>query len=115
MWSLKKRPLSIFTNKGKWVYMILPSGIKPGTESHPQLIATNEHGTATKLPQMFQNLQVIVGFDGVPNNGVQTLQCLLIGYDIPGNLGLAVEIKRPPFHGLHNVLDLKALTVEKPI
>lgn len=113
MWSLNTSPTNKY--KLKWVYIILPSGIKPRMESQPQLIATNEHGAATKLPQMLQNLQVIVGFDSVPNNGAQPLQCLLIGHDIPGNLGLAVEIKRPPFHGLHNVLDLEALTVEIPI
>ena len=96
--------------------MILLGRIKTGTESQPQLIATNEHGTATKLSQMLQNLEVIVGFDGVlSNNGTQPLQCLFVGHDIPGNLGLAVEIKRPPFHGFHNILDLEALTVEKPI
>jgi hypothetical protein len=95
--------------------MILLGRIKTGTESQPQLIATNEHGTATKLFQMLQHFQAIVGFDGVSNNGTQPLQCLFVGHDIPGNLGLAVEIKRPPFHGFHNVLDLEALTVEKLI
>lgn len=95
--------------------MILLSGIKSGMESQPQLISTNKHCTRTKLSQMLQNLQVIVGFDSIPNDRAQPLQGLLVGLEVPGDLGLTVEIERPPLGGLHDVLDLEALAVKKPI
>lgn len=64
---------------------------------------------------MLQNLQIIIRLNGVPNNGAQTFQSLLIGLNISGNLRLAVEIERPSLDGIQDVLDLDAFAEEKPI
>ncbi len=95
--------------------MILLSGIKPSMESQPKLISTDKNSTTTKLPQMLQNLQVIVGLNSIPNNGAETLQCLVIGLKVSSNLGFTVEIERPLLNRVHDFLDLDALTVKKPI
>lgn len=64
---------------------------------------------------MLQDLEIVVGFDGVANDRAQTLQSLFVSLDVPRNLGLAVQIERPPFDGFHDVIDLDALAAKKPI
>ena len=95
--------------------MTLLSGIKTSMECQPQLISTDKHSTTTKLSQMFQNLQVIVGLNSIPNNRAQTLQSLVISLTVSSYLWLTVEIEWPILNRVHDFLDLKALTVKKPI
>lgn len=65
---------------------------------------------------MLQNLQVVVGFDSVSNDRIQTLKSFNVGFDVSGELRLAVKVERPIFlHEFHNVLDFDALTVEEAI
>lgn len=95
--------------------IVKPRGIKASTKSQPKLIPTNKHSTTTQVPQMFQNLQVIIGLNGITNYGVQPFQCILVGFNIPSYLGLAVQIERSSLNRFHDVMHLEALTVQIPI
>lgn len=64
---------------------------------------------------MLQNLEIVIGFNGVSDDGAQPLQRLLVGLDVSGDLRLAVEVERASLNGIDDVLDLEALAVEKPI
>lgn len=64
---------------------------------------------------MLQDLEVVVGLDGVPNDRSQPLEGLPVGLEVASDLGLAVEVEGAPLGRLHDVLDTKALAVEVAI
>lgn len=64
---------------------------------------------------MLQDLEVVVGLDGVPDDRTQPLEGLPVGLEVAGDLGLAVEVEGAPLGSIHDVLDPDTLAVEVAI
>lgn len=99
------------------VFFQIPLGIESRSKRQLELIPANEHGAAAQTPQMLEDLQVVVSFNGVSDDGWKALKGFGVGLEVAGDLGLAVEVKGPSFdrRRIQEVLDLDALAAEKPI
>ena len=91
----------------------IPGGIKTSRHGELQFVSTDQHSSTAEFLKVLQQLEVVISFDGVSNDGRQSLQSLCISFVIASQLLLGVEIERPRVSDFgHDVSNPPVLAVQ---
>lgn len=90
-------------------------GVEARSQRHLELVARDQHAAGAQLLQMLQDAEVVVGLDGVADDGVDALERVPVGREVGRELRLRVEVERGGLGLGAHVVDLDRVAVEEAV